>query len=157
MPKLRDIMSHPVVTVGPGLTIRETAELFATRHIGGAPVMDHGCLIGIVTASDILDCVAGLPGVPPELVDQTEWNVLEEHTVDEAMTSPPLHTLPPDAHARDAAELMKRQGVHRVLIMEGDRLVGVVSTLDMTRALAGLPLSSRTYVFGHPGNSEVRP
>jgi CBS domain-containing protein len=157
MTRVRDIMTSAVVTVGPGLTIREAAELLASRHISGAPVVDHGRVVGLITATDILDFVAALPGVPPELVDDTEWNSLEEHTVDEAMTNAPLHTLPPDATARQAAEMMQKEDIHRIVVMEGERLVGVVSTLDITRALASQPPpSARTYVFGHPGSSDVR-
>jgi len=157
MTKVRDIMTSAVVTVSPGLTIREAAELLASRHISGAPVVEHGRVVGLITATDLLDFVAGLPGVPPELVDDTEWNALEEHTVDEAMTNAPLHTLSPDATAREAAELMQKESIHRVVVMEGERLAGVVSTLDITRALArqqGPP--PRTYVFGHPNGTEVR-
>lgn len=151
MTRVRDIMTSTVVTVSPGQTIRETAELLATRHISGAPVVEHGKVVGLITATDILEFVADLPGVPPDLVGDASWNALEEHTVDEAMTNAPLHTLTPDATARQAAELMQAKGIHRVLVMEAERLVGVVSSLDLARALARQQQpKARTFVFGHP-------
>lgn len=64
-----------------------------------------------------------------------EWNVLEEHTVGELMTHRLLE-LPPTTDVRDAAELMLRAGVHRILVMEGGRLVGVVSTMDLVKAVS---------------------
>lgn len=80
-------------------------------------------------------------------VSRPEWNALEEHDVSEAMTRTPLLALSPDAPAEEAAELMRRNAVHRVLVTEGDRLVGVVSSLDITRAAAEHRFHTRTYVF----------
>ncbi|HEY9227737.1 MAG TPA: CBS domain-containing protein [Gemmatimonadaceae bacterium] len=78
-----------------------------------------------------------------------EWNVLEEHDVSEAMTRMPLATLTPDADAALAAEMMTRRRVHRVLVTEGDTLVGIVSALDIAKAVADGKLTKRTYVFNH--------
>lgn len=77
-----------------------------------------------------------------------EWNALEEHHVSEVMTSAPLATLPPTADVHLAADVMQRRGIHRVLVTEGERLVGIVSALDITRAVAQHKLTERTYVFG---------
>jgi len=79
---------------------------------------------------------------------ETEWNVLEEHTVDEAMTKA-VCSMPASAAVTHAAEFMHRVGVHRLLVTDDDHhaLVGVVSTMDITRAVAEHQLVSRTYVF----------
>lgn len=69
-------------------------------------------------------------------VSTPEWNVLEEHDVSEVMTRPPLTTVEPDASAEVAADLMRRYAIHRVLVTQGDRLLGVVSSLDIARAAA---------------------
>lgn len=76
-----------------------------------------------------------------------EWNVLEEHDVSEVMTRAPLSTLAPGADAEAAADLMKRNSVHRVLVTEGDRLLGIVSAMDIAKAAADHKLTKRTYVF----------
>lgn len=83
-------------------------------------------------------------------VSTPEWNALEEHDVSEVMTRAPFATLGPDATAQEAAELMRANAIHRVLVTEGDRLVGVVSSLDIARAAAERKLQTRTYVF-NPG------
>ena len=80
-----------------------------------------------------------------------EWNVLEEHDVSEIMTRTPLVTLPPEGSAELAAAVMCEHGIHRVLVTDGDRLVGVVSALDITRAAAGRRFTSRTFVFERGG------
>ncbi len=77
-------------------------------------------------------------------VSTPEWNFLEEHDVSEVMTRAPLTTLPPDAEVSAAAELMKKCHVHRVLVCEGEALVGIVTSMDITRAAADHKLD------GHP-------
>jgi CBS domain-containing protein len=70
-----------------------------------------------------------------QTVVSPEWDVLDEHTVAEAMSTSAL-LLAPDASLRTAADHMQRSGVHRVLVGEGGRLLGIVSTMDITKALA---------------------
>ena len=76
-----------------------------------------------------------------------EWNFLEEHTVSEAMTRTPVHALTPDIFVTIAADYMRRAKIHRVLVMKGQRLLGVVTTTDITNAVADGKLTAHTYVF----------
>lgn len=85
-----------------------------------------------------------------------EWNALEEHDVGDVMTRAPLATLGPGADVHAAADLMRRRGIHRVLVTEGDTLVGIVSALDITRAVADRKLTERTYVFDRPLRFDTR-
>lgn len=66
-----------------------------------------------------------------------EWDILSEHIVAEVMTRR-LHALPPDADVVRAAEVMAEARIHRVLVMSGEQLLGVVSTMDVTSAVARL-------------------
>lgn len=196
MLRVRDIMTTDVTTVDPSLTIREAMEMFASERITGAPVVAGGSVIGVVSATDLLQFAASLPPVPTprepgadrfadgdeddanaaalsdaggdpsavyfmELWDDvgatvvermaapasTEWNVLEEHTIAEAMTRAPVHALGPDAPVPAAAEYMARLNIHRVLVISGHTLLGIVTTSDVTRAVAAGRLTSHTYVF----------
>ncbi|MFV1985653.1 MAG: CBS domain-containing protein [Gemmatimonadota bacterium] len=63
------------------------------------------------------------------------WNSLEEYTVEDVMTRQ-LLTLPSHAEMTEGARAMIGAGVHRLLIMDGDALVGVVTTTDIVRAVA---------------------
>ena len=65
----------------------------------------------------------------------SEWNALEEHTVSEVM-NPAVYALPPEASVEDAASFMRSADVHRVLVMDGERLAGIVTTKDITNAVA---------------------
>ncbi|MEW5916367.1 MAG: CBS domain-containing protein [Gemmatimonadota bacterium] len=191
MLRLRDIMTTDVVTVSPELTVRDAMALFATRHLSGAPVVASGKVVGVVTATDLMEMASSLPGVPAErpepededqweraeeaVVDEEdessmaffadswedagaevsermrevggpEWNALEEHTVAEAMTRD-LFSLPPDTSVELAAGRMRDAKVHRVLVMEGDALLGIVTTTDITDAVAEHKLTTQRYVF----------
>jgi CBS domain-containing protein len=75
-----------------------------------------------------------------------EWDVLAEHTVAEVMTRQ-AYALPPTADVSAAADRMRTSGVHRVLVMEGGKLLGIVSTMDLARAVADHRITRRTYVF----------
>lgn len=78
--------------------------------------------------------------------DSPEWDVLAEHTVDEAM-SPGVLAVRPSSPVETAAELMKLKGAHRVLVVDRDRLVGIVTPMDITRAVAEHRLQERHYVW----------
>lgn len=64
-----------------------------------------------------------------------EWDVLSEHVVAEVMTRSVL-TLPPDAPLEEAARLMESRGIHRLIVSQDDRPVGLVSSMDFVRAVA---------------------
>jgi len=61
--------------------------------------------------------------------------LLDQHTVEEAMTEGAIG-IPSGASIRQAATAMRKHGVHRVLVMEGKKLVGIVSALDIARAVS---------------------
>lgn len=67
--------------------------------------------------------------------------LLDQRTVREAMTEE-VFSVPPDASVRTAATMMRDRGIHRVLVMEGKSLVGIVSALDIARAVSDRGTSS---------------
>lgn len=68
-------------------------------------------------------------------VGTAAWDLLAVHTVAEAM-SRTLVAFAPSADARAAADAMQRAHAHRVLVIDGGRLAGIVSALDIARAVA---------------------
>lgn len=79
------------------------------------------------TAADLVDRASALT--------EQERDVLDEHGVVEIMTRR-LVALPPDTPVAAAAAHMLDAGVHRVLVMEGERLLGVATSTDFVRAVA---------------------
>jgi len=177
MTKIRALMCTEVVTVAPDLTLRNVAELFATRHIGGAPVMAGSRVVGVVSMNDILSFEASTPVVPGaepdrpewelepseewregeeapgayfsdlwpdagadvlERFEQTgtpEWDLLGEHTVGEVM-SRRVVAIDPEKSVQAAARLMAALQIHRLLVLEEGKLVGLLSSMDVVRAVA---------------------
>ena len=147
MLKLRDIMTKDVLTLAPDVSVREAAEIFSTERLGGAPIVVHGHIVGMLSASDLLDFIASLPEEPGEARGGTDQGILEMHTVEEAMTRAPVRSLSPDDAVTLAAEVMKRERLHRLPIVERGKLVGIVSTVDLVSAVADKRISHQTFVF----------
>jgi len=70
-----------------------------------------------------------------QTLEGPEWDVLGEHTVSEAMTRT-VCALPPDTELAEAARYMLRNAIHRVLVTERGKLIGILTTTDIVRAVA---------------------
>lgn len=57
---VRDIMTHPVVTVTPDTPISEVAQLLWERRIGGVPVVQDDRVVGVITTSDLFRLIIAL-------------------------------------------------------------------------------------------------
>lgn len=158
MLKLRDVMSRDLVSFAPETSLLDAIELLAERHVSGAPVLRGERLVGVLTSTDILEFVASNPAALADFGDpvtsERDWSALDGHSVSEAMSGGPVCTLPPDAPVQAAADLMRQANIHRVFVAEDDRIVGVVSSLDVTRALSERKLATRTFVFPDRANVE---
>ncbi|MGZ8469234.1 MAG: CBS domain-containing protein [Gemmatirosa sp.] len=85
--------------------------------------------------------------VVDEMADAaTELDPLDRHTVADVMTHRVM-ALPSATDVVTAAARLREADVHRVLVVDGDRLVGVVTTSDITRVVAERSLERRVYVF----------
>jgi acetoin utilization protein AcuB len=60
--KVNGIMTEDPVTVSPATTLEEAAQILLERQIGGLPVMEEGRLVGIITATDILEAFLDVMG-----------------------------------------------------------------------------------------------
>jgi CBS domain-containing protein len=125
--RVRDVMASPVVTVAPGAALKEVASLLVERRINAVPVVDAGDrLIGIVSEADLLSLetgqVAAAGGTPP-------------HSAGEVMRQS-VYTLTGDTDATAAARLMLRHRLKSVPVVDGDRVVGMVTRRDLLRLLA---------------------
>lgn len=128
--KVAELMQRNVRTVGSEASIAEVVLSLADAHVSGMPVVDKGGrMIGVVSASDVLtaEAEADSQNVGRELLENT--------SVREIMTTRPF-TVAPDEDVREAARQMLYADVHRLFVAEDDRLVGVVSTTDIVRAVA---------------------
>jgi len=129
--RVADVMQTDLKVILGTDTIAEAVNLLAEHHVTGLPVVDdHGRLAGVISNSDVLETLAEHP--TPEAREM----VFEETLVNEVMTPRP-QVIGPEAPIKDAAQRMLYLEVHRLFVEEEGRLVGVVSTMDLVRALAG--------------------
>jgi CBS domain-containing protein len=125
-----ELMQRNVRTVGADATIAEVVVSLADAHISGLPVVDDGGrVVGVISASDVLTAEA-------ETNDSAaRQELLEGTAVREIMTRRP-YTVTPETDVREAARQMLYDDVHRLFVTEDGRIVGVVSTTDIVRAVA---------------------
>lgn len=147
MLKVKDLMTREVLTLAPNTTVREAAEILSTEHVSGAPVVRLGVVVGMVSSVDLLEFIAGLPADPEAVSGGMDHGILDDHTVEEAMTRGPIKTIALDAPASTAAEMMMEEGIHRLPVLDNGNLVGIISTTDLVKAIADRKLSYRTFVF----------
>jgi CBS domain-containing protein len=123
-------MQTQLKTVRGTDTVGEAIALLAENHVSGVPVVDdHGRLAGVLSSGDILETIAE----HDEPVARE--SIFEETLVQEVMTPRP-QTISPEANVKDAAQRMIYLEVHRLFVEDEGRLVGVVSTTDLVRALS---------------------
>jgi len=145
-PLVRDIMTTPVISVSPEMTVKDLAAMFRDKRIGGVPVVDGGRLVGIVTEGDLmaLDADIQMPlyfelfdsiiylGSQKKFKEQLEK--ASAATVSQLMTSE-VKTVAPDDPARAAATLMSKHRFDRVPVLEGEEVVGIVTRHDIMKLL----------------------
>ena len=114
-----DIMAREVMTVSPTMPIREVTDLmYTTKHLG-FPVEERGFITGMVTLADVHKIA---------LPDR------EAMQVRDIMTRGAI-VLSPTAPVIDALRIMSAQNIGRIPVMEGDRLVGIVTRTDIMKVI----------------------
>ena len=90
-------------------------------------------------------------------VETNRRSALDERTIAEVMTRGPVHQMSPEAPVESAAAYMRKADIHRLLVMDGARLVGIVSTMDIVKAVAGHRLTALRYIFSGRRRRPLRP
>lgn len=147
MLKLKDIMTADPVSISPQMTLREAMELLSEKHISGVPVVSGGKVVGVFTATDLLDFLAEYDETSASVGHRRSRTPLDEVMVSEVMTRT-ISSLPPECSVEEAAAFMRLAQIHRVLVMKDGDLLGIVTTTDLARAVADHRIEHRTYVFG---------
>jgi len=151
----RQIMLRDVHTIAPTVSLPELESAFLKFGASGFPVVDKGELVGIVSRSDIVRQLvlehhaaestsdfffdsSGFHEVPLVTYAQVADRVgerIEQLQVKDVM-SRVLVRVSPDDSLRMVAQIMTDQRVHRVLVTENNRLLGLISSLDLVELIA---------------------
>jgi CBS domain-containing protein len=120
--KVRDIMTASVEAVSPDTDLVAAARRMKELNVGSLPVVKDGRLVGIITDRDIVI----------RAIAEAREPLLE--LVENYLTSNPT-TIGPDDDARTASELMAREQIRRLPVVEGERLVGFLAIGDLATEL----------------------
>jgi CBS domain-containing protein len=145
--RAKDIMRKKIVAVDSRLTLQELAEVLRVNGITGAPVVDdRGVVLGVVSQTDLVRSrpkpSVGIPLYHREPDGLTaslgvQFDEFEETRVEEIMTRGAI-SFDEETTVEGLADAMLERHIHRVLITRGERLVGIVSTMDLLGALVAL-------------------
>lgn len=133
-----DLMCRDVVTVSPSATIRELVDLLRTQGISGVPVVEpEGRVVGTVSSSDLMWLSDWLAGDEDDLAEDRARTAqqLAERRVSDVMT-PDVFGVAPDASVEELARFFSRTGLGRAVVLEREKLVGIVSVIDLLALIA---------------------
>lgn len=140
-------MTTDVFAVAPDTSIDTVARLFATKHITGAPVVAaDGRPVGVVTLTDLADpdkVRTDRDGYPMfyRLTDgrapvEVGSDVTFEGGIVSDVMSPFVLSIESSATLAMAANRLVSEGVHRLLVMDDAKLVGIITSTDLLRGFA---------------------
>jgi CBS domain-containing protein len=125
-PPVTSVMTAHLVAITPDAPLCTALRLMALRHVRHLPVLDEQRCIGVVGETDLVHAVAvGGPLVVGPLAR-------------------PVPMLPVTARRADTATAILAGDVDAALVVDGDRLVGIVTATDLVRSLAGGPHDRQT-------------
>ena len=153
--ELREVMREAVVCVRAEMPLAELEEVLLREHIGGVPVLEGDRVVGVVSRSDVVrtlqlersrvESTSAFYLEPFDAEQRTERDDervtaalaarLKELRVEDAMVRE-LIRVGPDESLQKVAQAMLERRVHRLLVMDGERLLGIVSSLDLVRLFA---------------------
>ncbi|QDI88309.1 CBS domain-containing protein [Candidatus Nitrosopumilus sp. SW] len=116
---VNQVMSKNVLTAEKSTSLQDAAQEMNRLNVGCVIVMDESNPIGIVTERDFVTKVAA-EGRP----------LFTE--ISEVMSSP-LITIEPEETIWEASEIMKEKLIHKLPVMEKERIVGIITTSDIVR------------------------
>jgi acetoin utilization protein AcuB len=137
------IMSQKIVTISPDKRVGQALKLMQKHQIRHVPVMEHNRMVGWITSRDLREVLLA--------------SMLEEIKVGDVMVQAPL-SVTPDTEVEEAARLTHEHKIGGMPVMQGEKLVGVITMLDLISAfiaMLGLLKSSSRLDLLLPNRSEA--
>jgi CBS domain-containing protein len=143
--KAHHIMTRKVITISPDASISDAAKLMIDYHVSGLPVVDAaGVVVGIITERDFLRRhEVGTQRKRPRWLEFVRGSGRQAvdfvreagRKVHEIMTRQ-VYSVIPDAELVDIVDIMERHRIKRVPVIQGGKLVGIVSRQNFVEAIA---------------------
>jgi len=154
--RARDLMERDLITVSPETRILDIHRLFTEEEIHGAPVVgEDGEVRGVLSSLDLLRIVQDavdhgaattsssyfrdqLPYSGPDWTDMPEdfQDRMQSLTAEDAMTKD-IVMVTPETSVSEIAKTMLEHHIHRVLVGDDRVLIGVITSFDLLRVVAG--------------------
>ena len=115
---VKDIMKKNVITIDESMSIQEAAQMMIDANVGCVIVTRKNNPMGIITERDFTRIAAEGKPLFSEL---------------SRVMSCPLITVSPEETVWDAAEIMRRKGIHKLPVREGNEIVGIITTTDFVK------------------------
>lgn len=122
------------ITVRPDTTLRKAQELLQAHQIRHLPVVQGKRVVGIITDRDIRELFPSSLAAPDEIARFRA--AAAQVKVGEVMTRPVL-SVTPETRTQRAARLMVEHRIGCLPVLRGSTLVGIITTNDLLRAMAG--------------------
>lgn len=143
--KVRDLMQSPVVTVAPDLSLSDMVECFRRQQIRGAPVVDQGQLVGVISLSDLArENHLNQQMVENEFYVNPSWGSIEvelrdlsEQKVADLMTSRVV-SVEADSEVVEAVEVLLNHRIHRLIVVNRGEVTGILSVTDLVLLLRNM-------------------
>jgi len=129
---VRDIMTSEVTILGRNDSLQLARDIITLGRIRHFPVVDDGKVVGVVSQRDLYR--ASLGSVM-KYGEKAQRAFLEGIAVKEVMSDPPI-TIAPHASVQEAARLMMEKKIGCLPVLEGSKLVGIVTESDMLKLVA---------------------
>jgi CBS domain-containing protein len=149
-----DVMSRSLVLARPDQDLLEVEGVLFERRISGLPVVENGALVGVISAGDVARVQVFMDSLDGQVTDNQDWSsqadgfqhkeppayhgfreMIAKFKVSDAMNDHVI-TCAPGASLASVAGQMLAEHVHRVIVVEQGKPVGIVSSLDLVKVLA---------------------
>lgn len=132
--QVRDVMTNLVLTVRPDDQIEQVAKRLLASRISGAPVVEGGRLVGIVSETDLVSAYWIARRAASRFASSDGLG--STSPVRDVMTKRVV-AIKPEANIWEAASLIDRHGIRRLPVVDEDGfVVGVVARADLVRCMA---------------------
>ena len=132
--RVSDVMTRNVETISAAAPAHAAIGRMVTRKVRHLPVVDQlGSLVGVVTDRDLRHHLFS-PGVFERIGRVSSDELLKAVTVKQVMSSPPI-SVRADDHLETAARLMVECKIGSLPVVEGDRVMGIITETDLLRRI----------------------
>lgn len=140
--RVRDIMETKLVTISASERLSMVEDIMRLGRVRHMPVVQAGKLVGVVSERDLLRASLSVLSEHRDAERRMFLHVVE---ISRVMSAPPI-VITPDATIREAALLMADRKIGCLPVVDGDRLIGMITETDVLRWVAGVPVepSSQT-------------